>query len=135
MTKTSDKLALIALVWLALSMFDGGGNPFAPAPIDAPGLNVLIVEETEARHTLPFAQVVAMGSVEWKEYVKAKSGEWRQYDSEADLKNDDAKWRQAFARPRTSLPWLVVSNGKTGSEGPLPANLDALLSEIKKYGE
>lgn len=33
-----------------------------------------------------------------------------------------------------TLPWLIISNGKTGWEGPVPHSVDDMLSLLQKYG-
>ncbi len=54
-------------------------------------------------------------------------------DKDTDVSSLAAHWQAAMKRPRGSLPWIVVSNGTTGYEGPLPANLDATTALVLKY--
>ena len=69
-----------------------------------------------------------------------KTPETRAYDQHTPMDAAPKLWRDAMARPRSSLPWLVVSNGKTGFEGPVPynpadpADLNPILTLLKKYG-
>lgn len=102
------------------------------APIDAPGLHVLIVEETEDRTKLNQAQANIMDSLVWREYVEGKGGDWQLLDD--DVTGEAEKWQKALQRPRTASPWVIVSNGKTGEECPLPATLDDLMALLRKYG-
>ncbi len=46
-----------------------------------------------------------------------------------------ALWKRVMSRPRNSLPWVVIGNGKTGYEGPLPATQADTLALMKKYAE
>jgi len=104
------------------------------APIPEPGLNILIVEETADRLKLPEGQRDIITGTEWRTRWMAKGGEVRMRDPSDTHPNDAAKWNRAMERPRAGLPWVIISNGTTGYEGPLPASLaewDALLA---RYG-
>lgn len=124
---------LVFVAWRAGLLGDvvpGGSAPFATDK-----LSVLIVEETSDRDDLPSAQVSAIESTVWREYVAGKGGEVRVLEPEAKLSNEEDWVSAALAVKRDSIPWLVVSNGKRGSSGPLPENLDGLLAKIKETGE
>ena len=45
--------------------------------------------------------------------------------------------KRAFAmlRKRGALPWIVISNGVSGYEGPLPANPDETIKLMSKYAK
>lgn len=113
-----------------------GPNP----PIPSEGLRVLIVLETGDLSALPSAQVQALTAKEVLSYLNSKcvkvdnQPEWRRYDKDTDVSRASAVWQEAMKRPRQSLPWIVISNGKTGFEGPLPPNKDELLKKLKEYG-
>ena len=111
-----------------------------PAPIPEAKLNVLVIEETDDRRNLAqtpagYAKLVAMQSVVWRKYVDGKQGEFKHLDPDVSTSSGLApKWRDAMARKRDSLPWVIVSNGKAGYEGPMPANLNDFMTLLKKYG-
>ena len=67
-------------------------------------------------------------------YVKGKGGDGRFFDQSVDNSNDAKIWQDAMKRPRSGLPWIVVSNGTTGYEGPLPLTEADTLALLKKYG-
>ena len=81
-------------------------------------------------------------SGDWHNYVmtncvKGKDGktpEYRITDQDAPVMQSSQLWADALKRKRDSLPWLLISNGKTGYEGPLPATLAETLELAKKYG-
>lgn len=110
-----------------------------PAPIAGDGLRVLVVYDDAAQ--LPPGQLSQLTDAAIRAYLqqhcaKAADGspEFRFFTAKTDAAKQARNWRDAFARPRSSLPWLVVSNGKTGYEGPLPADRDATLTLLKKFG-
>jgi hypothetical protein len=105
-------------------------NP-TPAPIPQSGLFVLVIHEPSA--VLPAEQQAVIDSTVVRSLVRDKKGQIRVFAPNADLANESKLWQDAMKRPRQSLPWLIVSNGKTGIEGPLPANVDDAVAIIKKY--
>lgn len=129
--RKSQQFALLLLAALAVP---GGEcvpivDPPAPivAPIDAPGLHVLIVEESSER-TPEIAAI--LNSPEWQSLVPP--GQWRVLDKDTDMTSASPKWRAAMSRQRDSVPWLIASNPtKGGSEGPL-TTLSDLVQTIER---
>lgn len=120
-----------------------------PVPVDPPiageGLRMLIVRESADLSSLPSGQVQAMTSADVRAYLQktcpkgpdGRTPEFRVYDKDQDLAGESATWRAAFARATkkmSKVPWIAVSNGHDGFEGPLPESADALLALLKKYG-
>ena len=131
MSKTLDRIGLLLIAVSVFMLAKGGGAlpAFVPAPIDVPGLHVLIVEETDDRDTIDKGQLAVLQSVLVREDVKAAGGQYRQYDD--DETPAEEPWKTAMGRPRQSTPWLIVSNpGKGGFEGPLPSTIDATKQVI-----
>lgn len=116
--------------------------PTPPAPIPVAGLHVLMVYDAPKVSSLPKEQAAVLASGELRSYLNAhcppgtdgKTKEWRLYDQHTDTSNESQVWKDAMARPRASVPWWIVSNGKTGEEGPLPSNVADAMATLKKYG-
>jgi hypothetical protein len=127
---TAQKLAIIVLVGLTILLSRRQGLlPGTEVPIDAPGLKVLVVTDPTAK--LPGSQVIQLNTI--TDFVTEVGGEARVIRAGESSTNYEPYWLAAAARPRTSLPWLIVSNkdaGK-GSEQPLPLSYD----ETKKLIE
>lgn len=111
-----------------------------PAPIPVAGFRVLIIEESAERSKLPVGQLAIILGESTREYLKANctreddGGEaFRIYDQHTDVSDDYPVWKTAMERPRESLPWVIISNGKTGFEGPLPATPEEFISLCEKY--
>lgn len=126
-----------------------GPTPPTPVPVDPPiageGLRMLIVRESADLSNLPSGQVQAMTSADVRGYLQktcpkgpdGRTPEFRVYDKDQDVAGESATWRAAFARATkkmSKVPWIAVSNGHDGYEGPLPESADALLALLKKYG-
>jgi len=145
----ADGVSDIATTWIVV----GNGKPVttdpvkpppaAPAPISAPGFRVLIVEEAQNRALLPPGQRLIITSVAptgVRAFCEAncvfgpdgKTKEYRIYDQNAPMAKESTLWQDAMKRPRTSVPWLIVSNGTIGFEGPLPKTIDETLVILKK---
>lgn len=109
--------------------------PEPPAPIPADGLHVLLVYESSELARYPSAMVASWYSKKVRDYLTAKGNRWRIWDQNVDASGDTPVWQTALARAKgKGTPWLIVSNGKTGYEGPPPATTEALLALLKKYG-
>lgn len=108
--------------------------PDPPAPIAGDGLKVLIVFEKKEQQKLTPGQINAIWGEEMYSYMKAKSGEILVADKDENVDHIHARWKDALARPRRTMPWIIVSNGKTGTEQELPKSAAEIIALIKKYG-
>lgn len=115
--------------------------PVPPAPIPGDGLRVLIVYDGNALLSMPPEQALILTSKKVADVLNSKCAigpdgktkEWRNYSADAPLDKDFKVWQDAMKRPRTSLPWTIISNGKTGYEGPLSKNQDEFIALVNKY--
>lgn len=116
-------------------------TPVDPAPIPDAGLRVMVVYETASLSKMPREQLGILYDQGFRDWlsgivvkgVDGKTPEWRVYDQHADIAAESPLWRAALARPRKAVPWLVVSNGKAGFEGPLPANVADAKTVIQRF--
>jgi hypothetical protein len=116
--------------------------PPTPAPIPAAGFRTLIVYDATKLTTMPAAQQSILYSAAIRDYLNThavigedgRTKDWRVWDQGVDTSADSKLWQDTMKRPRASAPWLIVSNGTTGFEGPLPANVADTLVILKKYG-
>lgn len=117
--------------------------PVPPTPDKAPltqaGLRVLIVYET-SQVTPAMSNIISGAKV--RDLMASKGFKedgttcFRALDKDVSPANDQ-KWVQdAFARPRSSIPWILISNpSKGGFEGPLPQTPQAVADLITKYAD
>lgn len=118
--------------------------PPNPAPIAGDGVKVMIVYESEKTREMPAAQQLILYSSGFRKYLDGVCADdpqtgtkkaWWIIDQNADASSLAKPWQDALKRQRSSVPWLLISNGKTGWEGPLPANVDDATALVKKYAE
>ena len=134
-------LAIGVLVFLFMSgkVQIPGVNPLSPAPIPDAGFRVLIVYESSDMTKYPVETQAIFAGAEVRDFLKSncvsEDGQpgFRIYDANVNTAGDLAVWKTAMARPRTQLPWVVISNGKTGYEGPMPKTPAEFLDLCKKY--
>lgn len=113
--------------------------PPSPAPIPLAGYRVLFVEETAERGKLTVGQFRAMfgkASRDWLDANTVKeNGQpgYRIYDKDQPTAGDLKHWQDAMKRPRSAVPWIVISNGQSGFEGPLPGTIEEIDALLKKY--
>jgi hypothetical protein len=122
-----------------------------PVPIPAPGLRVLFFVESADLSKLPSTQAALLRAKDVRDYLNAKCAkedgqpEYRVMDEHTPMEGASDLWKAAMNRARngegpnkegraTSLPWLLISNGQTGYEGPMPKAKDELLNLLKQYG-
>lgn len=115
-----------------------------PVPIPLPGLRVLVIYETEPGTTLlPLTreQSLIITGAETRALLSSKCAkdakghpEFRFFDKDADLRNAAPHWFAAFNRPRGNLPWLIVSDGRKGYEGPLSPNPQEFAKLLEGFG-
>ena len=107
--------------------------PTPDAPIAAEGMHILVVYEsapTEAEQMTP-AQANMLNATSTRSYLSSiASDNWRILDKDTSYTDADNVWGKALKRPRASIPWIIISNGKTGYEGPLPKTFDDLKALI-----
>jgi hypothetical protein len=99
-------------------------------PFPVPGFRLLVVYESDPATSKPkltqeqgaILTGAAVRQLLSTRCVKDSKGapEFRFFDEDADMANAAKHWQDAMKRPRRSLPWLIVSDGIEGWEGPLP---------------
>lgn len=115
--------------------------PPAPAPIPATGLRVLILYESADLSKYPFRQSQILYDAGLRAYLDqatvlgpdGKTHGYRIWDQNVNAAGDEQLWRDAMARPHATMPWIVVSNGASGYEGPLPGNAPDTQALVRKY--
>ncbi len=115
--------------------------PPEPAPIPDPGFRVLFIYEAGSLVDMPAEQRMILTGKKVRDFLNAncvmgpdnKTKEWRVWDKDVDTSAAPPLWQNAMKRPHASLPWVLVSNGTSGFEGPLPATDDAFIALASKY--
>jgi hypothetical protein len=116
--------------------------PPGPAPIPELGFRVLFIIDDKQDPPLSALQQAVISGGETDDYLNktcidepdGQSG-WRVYDKDADLSNELPVWREAHKRrPKDfKTPWVIISNGKTGTEEPLPESPSKFIELCRKY--
>lgn len=100
-----------------------------------PGLNfgVLIVESRNERARLSRGQLETLQSAEFRRWLANNGAEHRIWDENTDISRESEPWQKGMRRPRDSLPWLIVSNERTGFTGPLPPTLEETIALLERF--
>jgi len=115
-------------------------DPTKPSPFEAPGIrSIFYFRDMDMMNYTPDQRAAILG-VPWREYLKricaddtalASGKGFTMIQPGGDFSLAPALWKKAAERP-TSLsadaPWMIVGNGKSGFEGPMPKT----TAEIKK---
>lgn len=113
-------------------------DPDNPAPINAPGYRVLMVyKKLDYQPT----QSEALFGAEARAFLNAnctpgadgKTKAYRIFPSGTDASADEPWVRDTVQRHPGKDSYLVVSNGKTGYDGDLPATSADIMAILKKY--
>jgi hypothetical protein len=116
-------------------------NP-GPAPIQLDGFRVLVVYESEDVAKMPVTQSAVLFSKDVRGYLNSKcvigadgvTREWRIWDKDTNVAAESKHWQDAMTREKKSIPWILISDGKKGYEGPLPATVADTMKLLKQYG-
>ncbi len=142
--KDNTNAWLIAALVLAFFLHGGKVGPVAPPPIATEGFRVLVIEETSDRGKLPLGQLnqitaTAPGSVvafcRDKCIKTATDSGFKILDKDDDPALLGEPWVSAWKNKGDSVPWLLVSNGKSGFSGPLPATAKETLEIFGRYAK
>lgn len=107
------------------------------APIEGPGLRVLFVSES-AEPMSPAIQAIFY-SPEISAWLNANcikvdgQPEFRRVDPDTQYTDPNHRFAKALKRPRATLPWLIISNGTSGYEGPFPQTVATTLELLKRF--
>lgn len=134
------------------------------APIPLPGFRVLIIYESGDTYPASTESILSGKKIRdyLKAKCVDEAGGMKGFwilDKDVDVSGLPKHWQDAWIRslskiaawkpPSTPLnangkpkgtaatnaiPWLLVSNGTTGYEGPLPSSVDETLALLKKFG-
>lgn len=112
-----------------------------PGPTPTPGaLRVLLTYESGELSKLPHTQVAILSSTEIRSYLNEKCVKddgkpaFRFWDKDVDASRELPVFKNELAKPRASLPWLCIDNGKDWYSGPAPVSVEAAMELFKKYG-
>lgn len=124
-------------------------NPVDP---DSVGLLRVLILTPNSTKVLTSPQQAAINSTLVSAYCKThcakgndgKTLEYKQYEPDTDVSAESPEiqelYKTAVNESKGILPWLVITNGKTGYSGPYPAsptateNVNAVLGLLQKYG-
>jgi hypothetical protein len=119
-------------------------DPFGTTSATPGPLRVLIVFESKESTKLPKEQLAMIYGETLEKYLNDKCAvdpdvaswkAWRIFDKDIQgLEKINPMWKRAMSRPHPALPWIVIGNGKTGYEGPLPATTEQTIALLRKYG-
>jgi hypothetical protein len=121
----------------------GPGPTPTPGPIPRAGLHVLIVYDAAKENALPKEQQAILFDKDVRDYLNTKCvadpdfkrPAWNIWQSTVSTASVPKIWQDAFARPRASLPWVLISSSAGGFEGPLPATKADMKALVEKYAK
>ncbi len=119
------------------------------APFPAPGLTVLIVKEAKEVGMLAEEQKAIFTSNEIREWCLANCVKLDDGNPAIRIWDDDytvqqitdnssviaVGYKTVLEDAKQDLPWIAISNGKTGVSQPLPATVAETLALIKQFKE
>lgn len=113
-------------------------DPAKPAPIAGDGYQVLV--KFNNKINMPenvFTTIYGPKVTAWMNanVTKSPTGEpeRRFWPSDIDTSKAPQKWQDAMKRPSQGDWWVIISNGVTGAEQPLPIGEDAFIELLNKY--
>jgi hypothetical protein len=129
------------LIWAGQHGEPGPGPEPTPvvvvddAPFPSDGLTVVVIEEAETRMRgeLSPGHFAALASGKVREWAQGAGAHLRVFDQHTPTVGMTQTEMAAFGLKFDSLPWIHISNGKSGFTGPLPDGVDATIALMDKY--
>jgi hypothetical protein len=111
---------------------------FVKPPFECEGLHVLVIEDETARKSMTSKQIAAFEGADVRDWTDKNAKEFLVLDKDAD-KASMSKWTkdawEVYEKAEgKKLPWVVLSNGKTGTSEAYPANPADAIALLSKYG-
>lgn len=126
--------ALLLAAWF--NRGDTGAIADLPPPVPGEGFHLLIVEETEQRASLTPDQFRMIFGADTRKLIRDSGCQFRIWDQHVNAVGEPVQWfRDALTVPRESIPWLIISNGKSGYSGPLPEKLEEFEAIVRRYAK
>ena len=111
-------------------------------PVPGDGLHLLVIYETDDRVSMPAGQRSIIDSVPVRQWLREKGfvdenhkSTARFFDPQTELVEEDQWFRDALALKTESLPWMIVSNGKSGFSGPLPKTIEEFKAVVGRFAK
>lgn len=143
------------VVMLTLAVSDGSGPRPPPtpdpdsdpdknsSPFPADGLRVLIIYPNQPETKLPAAQQLILSGQKTRDLLESscvvgedgRTKEYRIWRENERIDLAQKLWRDVFGRKRDSVPWVLIGNGRSGFEGPLPASEEEFQKLVQKYSK
>lgn len=136
----------VVLIALVAFMMLGENNPLTPepAPFVTDKLAVAIIVDTDPSVMQSYSEgqrevMLSLADDGVRAYVESQGGAFRLVNYKQRPSMDEPWVAAAFDyyKPGSPLPYVVVSNGKSGTHGPLPTTgtVDQTRTLVKKYGK
>lgn len=114
-------------------------TPLVKPPFESDGLRGVVIVDESARNTMTSKQIAAFEGADIRDWTDKNAKEFLVLDKDAD-KASMSKWaKDAWVSYEKSegkkLPWIVLSNGKTGTSEPYPDNPADAIAMWSKYAE
>ncbi len=107
--------------------------------IEDPANHVLIIYETGDQASYTQGQIGFMYSQEVRTYLTEKcpkgttSSGWYMLDKDAVTAALPPYWTKAMQKPRSKMPYMILSNPKGGWEGPIPERYEDAFAKVKEF--
>jgi hypothetical protein len=114
--------------------------PDPPAPIPVAGLRVLMVYSKQNAAKLTTGQYAAIFGQDMRTLLESKcvvepetmKKGYRIWETGINPSGDLKVWADAYPLAKSD-PWLIISNGKGGYSGPMPAKLEDTIALVNQF--
>jgi len=105
------------------------------APIDSSpgvkGMQVLFVEERDDITRTPPEQLAAYNSIKVRKWLDENKAAYHTCDQDDDISSYGDSWTKMKAKPRKSLPWVYIQNGRRSVSQEMPKDVNSMLKLLE----